>query len=72
MTIARVWGTSLGFPNPGLQPSRAEWTEQRLIARQAVDAFEKAGFDQLRRGARHPPRAQADVGEARKATWTRS
>ena len=45
MTIARVWGTSLGFPNPGLQPSKAEWTEQRLIARHAVDAFEKAGFD---------------------------
>jgi nucleotide-binding universal stress UspA family protein len=45
MTTARVWGTSLGFPNPGLQPSKAEWTEQRLIARQAVEAFEKAGFD---------------------------
>jgi nucleotide-binding universal stress UspA family protein len=45
MTTARVWGTSLGFPNPGLQPSKAEWTEQRLIARRAVEMFEKAGFD---------------------------
>lgn len=45
MTIARVWGTSLGFPNPGLQPTKTEWDEQRLNAREAVEAFEKAGFD---------------------------
>lgn len=44
MTIARVWGTSLGFPNPGLQPTRHEWDEQRLNARKAVDTFQKAGF----------------------------
>ena len=23
--IARIWGTSLGFPNPGLNPSKDEW-----------------------------------------------
>ncbi len=45
MTIARVWGTSLGFPNPGLQPTKSEWDEQRLIARRAVESFEKAGFE---------------------------
>jgi nucleotide-binding universal stress UspA family protein len=44
MTIARVWGTGMGFPNPGLQPTRREWDEQRLIARQAVETLEKAGF----------------------------
>jgi nucleotide-binding universal stress UspA family protein len=45
MTIARVWGTGMGFPNPGLQPTRKEWDEQRLNARRAVETFEKAGFD---------------------------
>src|SRR5262249_17917488 len=45
MSIARVWGTSLGFPNPGLMPSRHEWDEQRLLVREAVSAFEKAGFE---------------------------
>jgi nucleotide-binding universal stress UspA family protein len=45
MTIARVWGTSLGFPNPGLQPTHKEWDEQRLNARRAVEALEKAGFE---------------------------
>ncbi|MGN6379838.1 MAG: universal stress protein [Gaiellales bacterium] len=45
MTVARVWGTGLGFPNPGLQPTRHEWDEQRLNARRAVETLEKAGFD---------------------------
>jgi nucleotide-binding universal stress UspA family protein len=45
MSIARVWGTSLGFPNPGLLPTKQEWDEQRLLVREAVSAFEKAGFE---------------------------
>ena len=45
MTIARVWGTSLGFPNPGLNPTRHEWDAQRLLVREARDALENAGFD---------------------------
>jgi nucleotide-binding universal stress UspA family protein len=45
VTIARVFGTSLGFPNPGLLPSKREWDEQRLIVRQTVEALKKAGFE---------------------------
>jgi nucleotide-binding universal stress UspA family protein len=45
VTIARVFGTSLGFPHPGLLPSKREWDKQRLIAREAVSALEKAGFE---------------------------
>ena len=44
MSIARVWGTSLGFPNPGLQPNKHEWDIQRRQVREAVASFEKAGF----------------------------
>lgn len=44
LTIARVFGTSLGFPNPGLLPSKREWDAQRLIVRETVSALEKAGF----------------------------
>lgn len=44
ITIARVFGTSLGFPNPGLLPNKREWDEQRLIVRQTVQALKKAGF----------------------------
>jgi nucleotide-binding universal stress UspA family protein len=44
LTIARVFGTSLGFPNPGLLPNKREWDAQRLIVRETVSALEKAGF----------------------------
>jgi nucleotide-binding universal stress UspA family protein len=44
ISIARVWGTGMGFPNPGLLPTRREWDAQRLIVRRAVEALEKAGF----------------------------
>lgn len=44
IAIARVWGTSLGFPNPWLLPSRREWDAQREIARKAVRALQKAGL----------------------------
>jgi nucleotide-binding universal stress UspA family protein len=57
ITIARVFGTSLGFPNPGLLPNKREWDEQRLIVRQAVAALKKAGF-----------RASGQVVGTRKAT----
>ncbi len=45
MSTARVWGTGLGFPNPWLNPSKREWDEQKLLVREAVDKFEKAGHE---------------------------
>ncbi|MEO9176428.1 MAG: universal stress protein [Gaiellales bacterium] len=45
ITIARVFGTSMGFPNPGLLPNQREWDEQRLIVRQTVLSLKKAGFE---------------------------
>jgi nucleotide-binding universal stress UspA family protein len=45
LSIARVWGTALGFPNPGLQPNKREWDEQKRIVKEAVSAFEKAGHE---------------------------
>jgi nucleotide-binding universal stress UspA family protein len=45
VSIARVWGTSLGFPSPGLNPTKREWDAQRLQVREAVEALEKAGFE---------------------------
>lgn len=44
VTIARVFGTSMGFPNPWLLPSRREWDTQREIAGRAVKALERAGM----------------------------
>jgi nucleotide-binding universal stress UspA family protein len=44
-SIVRVWGTSLGLPNPGLLPSKREWDEQRANVGAAVKALERLGLD---------------------------
>jgi nucleotide-binding universal stress UspA family protein len=41
--IARIWGTSLGFPNPGLMPSKREWDEARSVVDGAVRRLKKKG-----------------------------
>jgi nucleotide-binding universal stress UspA family protein len=42
-SVARVWGTSFGFPNPGLYPSKAEWDAQRANVDRAVRALRRRG-----------------------------
>lgn len=42
--IARVWGTSFGFPSPGLQPTRQEWETQREHVRKAVNDLRHKGL----------------------------
>jgi nucleotide-binding universal stress UspA family protein len=43
-SVARVWGTSLGFPNPGLMPSRSEWDAQHRVVDQAVARLRRKGI----------------------------
>jgi len=42
-TIARIWGTTFGFPSPGLYPTKREWDEQRQKAEKAVARLERKG-----------------------------
>jgi len=42
-SVARIWGTSLGLPNPGLLPSKGEWDEQRGLVKRAVRALQAEG-----------------------------
>jgi nucleotide-binding universal stress UspA family protein len=44
-SVARVWGTGLGLPNPGLLPSKREWDEQRAVVADAVQALKKRGVE---------------------------
>jgi nucleotide-binding universal stress UspA family protein len=44
-SIARIWGTSLGLPMPGLLPTKREWDEQRKVVTDAVDALERKGVE---------------------------
>ena len=44
MTVARLWGTSFGLPNPGLRPSKAEMDVQKEIMFSALNRLENAGI----------------------------
>jgi nucleotide-binding universal stress UspA family protein len=44
-SIARVWGTSFGFPNPGLLPSKKEWDRQYDVVRKAVARLRRKGIE---------------------------
>ena len=43
VTIARIYGSSLGLPNPGLMPTRKEMEEQKEIATDRVGPREGRG-----------------------------
>lgn len=45
LSIARVFGTSLGIPHPGLQPTPGEWNEQREIVNEAAKILRRKGFE---------------------------
>jgi nucleotide-binding universal stress UspA family protein len=45
LSIARVWGTAFGFPNPNLYPSRQEWDAQRDLVAKAVEALQARGLE---------------------------
>jgi nucleotide-binding universal stress UspA family protein len=44
-SIARVWGTSFGFPNPGLLPTKKEWDRQHEVVRNAVARLRRKGVE---------------------------
>ena len=44
-SIARVWGTSFGFPNPGLLPTKKEWDRQYDVVRKAVSRLRRKGVE---------------------------
>ena len=64
-TIARIWGTSFGFPNPGLNPTKREWDQQRHNVEKAIGAPGAQG----RRGRRRAwsPRAPEPSGSSTEA-----
>ncbi len=67
MTIARIYGSAYGLPNPGLMPTRKEMAEQKEIVQRAVSAIEKAGsqaWGQLA-ASRRPSKTIAQAAAAR-------
>ena len=43
--IAKIYGTSLGLPHPGLQPTHTEWDLNREIVNDAADQLRSRGFE---------------------------
>jgi nucleotide-binding universal stress UspA family protein len=43
IAIARVHGTSLGFPHPGLLPTKAEWAAQHAKVQSALEQLRRRG-----------------------------
>ena len=68
-TIARVWGTSFGFPNPGLNPTKREWDQQRHNVEKAIGRLERKGVEADGRVVATRAGAQADR-HARRGAWS--
>jgi nucleotide-binding universal stress UspA family protein len=43
VSIARVWGTSLGLPHPGLRPNKREMAQHEDHIAKAIRALKRAG-----------------------------
>ena len=44
-SIARVHGTSFGFPSPGLLPTKQEWAQQREMVGKTVKRLKRKGIE---------------------------
>ena len=44
-STARIWGTGLGIPVPGLLPTKREWDEQREHVTNAVERLRRSGIE---------------------------
>jgi hypothetical protein len=45
VSIARIYGSSFGLPNPGLLPTRTEMDEQLALVNKAIDRLERTGTE---------------------------
>jgi nucleotide-binding universal stress UspA family protein len=45
LSIARIWGSSLGLPHPGLMPNSREWKAQHDLVAEALAGFKRLGIE---------------------------
>ena len=65
-SIARVWGTSFGFPNPGLLPTKKDWDRQHEVVKKAVARLRRKGIEADARVIGTRAAAKRIVQEARR------
>jgi hypothetical protein len=67
VTIARIYGSAMGLPNPGLMPTRKEMAAQQSQVEKAVRLIEKSGsraWGQVA-ASRKPVKTIAEAAKAR-------
>jgi len=69
VTVARIYGSAYGLPNPGLMPTRREINQQQKIVLKVVAALEKGGVEAWGQVAatRRPAKTMAQAARARRA-----
>lgn len=69
VTIAKIYGTQFGLPNPGLLPTRQEIAERQTWVAAAIKQLGRRGVtaDGQVAATRHPTRKLAAVARARSA-----
>jgi nucleotide-binding universal stress UspA family protein len=45
LSIARIWGSSLGLPHPGLMPNSREWKAQHDLVAEALAGLKRLGIE---------------------------
>jgi hypothetical protein len=67
VTIARIYGSSMGLPNPGLMPTRKEMEAQKSQVEKAIRLIEKGGAEAWGQVAasRKPVKTIAQAAKAR-------
>lgn len=67
VTIARIYGSSMGLPNPGLMPTRKEMEAQKAQVEKALRLIEKGGREAWGQVAasRKPVKTVAQAAKAR-------
>ena len=67
ISVARIYGSSLGLPNPGLMPTRKEMNQQKSQVEKAIGAIERGGavaWGQVA-ASRKPVKTVAEAARAR-------
>lgn len=67
VTVARIYGSSLGLPNPGLMPTRREMADHKALVEKVVRAVERKGCEAWGQiaASRRPAKTIAEVAAAR-------
>lgn len=69
VTIAKIYGTQFGMPNPGLLPTRRELDDRRAWVANAITVLEREGLDADGQVAvtRKPTKKLAEIARVRQA-----